>query len=97
MANELNWLRSKATHYQTETMIITPDEAITAECQPGTYKIERFVFTGTVPYRMARALAGCKDLINTDSEIEVLHLGTGYRGGEGQCRYYRSVYTLVGA
>jgi len=95
MANELNWLRSKATHLQTETMVITPDEAATAECQPGTYQIERFGFSGTIPFRMARALSGVS-LIKTDAEHEVLHLGNGYRGGEGQCRYYRTTYTLVG-
>jgi hypothetical protein len=95
MANELNWLRSKATHLQTEIMIITPEEA-GAECEPGTYQIERFGFTGTIPYRMARALSG-SDLIRTDAEQEVLHLGNGYRGGEGQCRYYRTTYTRVGA
>lgn len=95
MANELNWLRSKATHLQTETMVISADEAATAECHPGTYQVERFGFAGTIPYRMARALSACKDLIKTDSENEVLHLGSGYRGGEGQCRYYRTTYTLV--
>lgn len=96
MTNELNWLRSKAQHIQTDTMTITPEEAIAAECQPGTYRIERFAFRGTIPIRMARALRGTKELINTETETEVLRLGTGYVGGEGVCQYYRSVYTLVG-
>lgn len=96
MANELDWLRSKATHQQTEMMVVTADEAVAAECQPGTYKIERFAFTGNVSFRMASALSGSK-LIQTETESEVLHLGTGYRGGEGQCRYYRSTYELIAA
>jgi hypothetical protein len=96
MTNELNWLRGKAKQTQTDTLVITPDEAIAAECQPGTYRVEYFAFRGTVPYRMARALVGSK-LTNTETESEVLHLGNGYRGGEGQCRYYRTVYTLLAA
>jgi hypothetical protein len=95
MANELNWLRDKATPLPTETMTISQDEAVSAGCEAGTYKVERFSFAGTIPFRMARALRGCKDLINTDSENEVLHLGTGYVGGEGWCRYYRTTYTKV--
>lgn len=95
MTNEINWLRGKATHLQTETMIITPAEAAASECEPGTYQIERYGFTGTIPYRMARALSGCA-LVKTGSEHEVLHLGSGYRGGEGQCRYYRTTYTWMG-
>jgi hypothetical protein len=96
MANELNWLRSKAKQTQTDTLIINADDAAAAECQPGTYRVEYYAFTGTVPHRMARALAGSK-LISTETESEVLHLGNGYRGGEGQCRYYRTVYTLLAA
>jgi hypothetical protein len=95
MANELNWLRDKAKLIQIDTLIISGDEATAAECQPGTYRVDYFAFVGTIPYRMARALSGSK-LINTESENEVLHLGNGYRGGEGQCRYYRTIYTLVG-
>jgi hypothetical protein len=95
MANELNWLRSKARHLQTEMMIVTPNEAETAECQPGTYQIERFGFSGTIPVRMAKALQGCTDLIKTDAKNEVLHLGNGYVSGQGQCRYYRTTYTLI--
>jgi hypothetical protein len=90
----LNWIRSKARHTQTELMVVSPDEATAAECEPGTYQIERFVFEGFIPFRMARALSGAT-LTKTDAEHEALHLGTGYRGGEGACRYYRSIYTLV--
>ena len=97
MATELDWLRRKASHLQTETMVITEDEAIVNECRPGTYRIERFGFTGNVPFRMARALQGCKVLIKTDAETEVLHLGNGYRGSECQCRYYRTTYEMVEA
>jgi hypothetical protein len=88
-ANELDWLRSKATHLQTETMTVSAEEATSAGCAPGVYTIERYGFTRTVPFRMAKALSGSK-LISTESESEVLHLGTGYRGGEGKCRYYRT-------
>ena len=94
MSNELDWLRSKARHSQTETMLISPEEAATLECKAGAYKIERWMFEGSIPARMARKLRGVK-LINTETEHEVLHLGTGYVGGEGRCRYYRSTYTLV--
>jgi hypothetical protein len=95
MANELNWLRSKARHIATETMVVTEDQAIDG-CLAGTYQVERFAFEGTVPYRMARALSGSK-LTSTDTENEVLHLGNGYRGGEGLCRYYRTTYSLAAA
>lgn len=94
MANEIEWLRNKAKFLQSEIMIVTPDEAIAAECLPGNYQIDRYGFTGTIPFRMARALSGAK-LVKTDVEQEVLHLGTGYRGGEGMYRYYRSVYKLI--
>jgi hypothetical protein len=95
MAGELDWLRGKAKHLETELMVITVEEAVTAECEPGTYRIERYGFTGTVPVRMARALRG-SDLIKTETENEVLHLGNGYVSGQGQCRYYRTTYTLEG-
>ena len=62
--------------------------------ETGVYAIERFSFEGTIPYRMARALSGSK-LVSTDLEHETLQLGTGYRGGEGACRYYRTVYSRV--
>ena len=96
MANELEWLRSKATHTQKDTLIITPDEAAKAECEPGTYEVNIYSFKGTIPFRMAHAISGSK-LINTETVHEVLHLGTGYRGSEGVCRYYRTVYTKVAA
>jgi hypothetical protein len=96
MANELDWLRAKAKHQETEMMVVSAEDAVAAECEPGTYRIERYGFTGTIPVRMARALRGCKDLVKTDSENEVLHLGNGYVSGQGQCRYYRTTYTLNG-
>lgn len=95
MANELNWLRSKATHRQTEMMTISAEEAAAAECAPGTYQIDRFVFSGTIPVRMARALQTCVGLVKTDNENENLRLGNGYISGQGQCEYHRTVYTLV--
>lgn len=97
MANELDWLRAKAKHVQTDTMTITPDEAAeVGDCEPGEYRIERYAFEGNIPFRMARALRGI-ELIKTDTESEVLHLGNGYRGGEGICRYYRSTYERLTA
>ena len=96
MANELNWLRGKARQTQTDLLVINAEDAAIAECQPGTYRVDYFAFEGTIPYRMARALSGGK-LISTETETEVLRLGNGYRGGEGQCRYYRTVYTLTEA
>jgi|HubBroStandDraft_2_1064218.scaffolds.fasta_scaffold183240_2 hypothetical protein len=89
----LEWLRSKATHQETYTLLITPEEATKAECEPGAYEAVRVGFAGTIPVRMARSLRGAK-LVNTETENEVLHLGNGYVGGEGQCRYYRTTYTL---
>lgn len=96
MANELNWLRSKAKHLGTETMVVTPAEASEAECEAGTYQIERFGFSGTLPVRMAKALRA-SELTKTDTENETLRLGNGFRSGLGQCEYYRSVYTRVAA
>ena len=92
MAHEIDWLRGKLQVTQTEVMIVTPAEAAEAECEAGTYNIVREAFAGTIPYRMARALSGVA-LVKTDAVSEVLHLGTGYRGGEGRCRFYRTTYT----
>jgi hypothetical protein len=93
MANELGWLRAKARLTQTDTMVVTEARAIDG-CPAGTYKIEFFAFKGIIPYRMAKALRGSK-LINTETENESLRLGNGYRGGEGHCEYYRTVYERV--
>lgn len=95
MANEINWIRERATKYSTTTMIVSPEEAKDVEIQPGAYRVENFSFVGTLSFRMAKALSGVK-LINTDTEHETLRLGTGYRGGEGKCEYYRTVYTFLG-
>ena len=96
MANELNWLRNKATKYATEVLVVSEDDAEASGIAAGEYTVERFAFEGFVSYRMARALSGSK-LVSTDLEHEALQLGTGYRGGEGSCRYYRTVYSRVAA
>ena len=93
MANELNWLRANAKRYESETMTIVPSEAAEVGIVAGEYAVERFSFRGIIPFRMARALSGAK-LTNTDMEFESLRLGTGYRGGEGVCEYYRTTYAL---
>lgn len=95
MANELDWLRSKARKVAEDVLVITPDDAARiGDVEAGSYRVEYFQFEGTISYRMARALSGSK-LISTDTEHETLRLGTGYRGGEGACFYGRAIYTLL--
>lgn len=93
--NAIEWLRSKATT-TVDTMVIAADEA--TDAAPGTYKITRQHFSGTLPTRMAyevRKLA--PTLKTTDTEIEQVRIGGQYRSDFGRCEYWHTTYELVGA
>lgn len=95
MTNAIEWLRSKATT-TTDTMVITPEEA--TDCAPGTYRITRQHFSGTLPTRMAyevRKLAST--LKTTETETEQVRIGGQYRRDFGRCEYWHTTYELVAA
>jgi len=95
MNNAIEWLRSKAT-VTTDTMTVTPEEGAVSECAPGTYRITRLHFRGTLPYAMVRDLRSAK-LTKTETVNEVLQIGGQYRSQYGQCEYFHTTYELVGA
>lgn len=97
MANEIEWLRSKAKLSTTDTLIVSPEGAAEAGIEPGEYAARYYAFTGTLPFRMVAALRGFTGLENTETVSEVLRLGTGYRGGETACEFYRTTYTKKAA
>ncbi len=88
MTNAIEWLRSKATT-TTDTMVITPEEA--TDCAPGTYRITRQHFVGTLPTRMASTLK------TTETETEQIRIGGQYRSDFGRCEYWHTTYELVAA
>ena len=78
----LDWLRNKATVFQTETLEFDGD----------TYTVVRYSFSGKIPDKMVfRLKKELKDLVNTELEHEQVFLGHGSSFGE--CKFYRVVYT----
>lgn len=97
MANAIEWLRSKAAT-TVEMMVITPEEAAATPdgAAPGTYKVTRQYFSGTLPARMAhevRKLAST--LKNTETVMENVRIGGQYRSDFGRCEYWHTTYELV--
>jgi hypothetical protein len=93
---ELEWLRSKAALTTTSVLTVSDEQAAESGIEAGDYEARYYAFEGTLPFRMVSALRGTKALENTDTVSEVLRLGTGYRGGECACRFYRTTYTRAG-
>ena len=83
--NALDWLRNKATPVPAEEI----------EAEGVKYRIERKVFRGNLPFRMAKELRGCKGLIKTETVNEVLLLGGQYRSQAGQCEFFHTEYVRV--
>lgn len=89
----LNWIRNRTQPAYNDVMVVT-DEQATDDCPAGTYDIVSVKFEGMLPYRMMQEVKrSVRDLINTETEVEVLRLGNGYVSGQNICRYSRTTYT----
>lgn len=93
----IDWIRSKAAPLPIEFLTVTEAES-SADCAVGTYRIETFVFRGTVPFRMKGELraTGAGRLERNAAVHELLSLG-GAGGKSESCKveFYRSVCTRV--
>lgn len=92
--NALEWLRSKATT-TFDSMTVSAEEAALNGGAPGTYKITRQYFKGTLPARMAFEVRKSMHLlVNNDNEVERILIGGQYRGDFGRCEYFHTTYEL---
>ena len=91
----LDWIRSKAKEIEIDYLDLEPEYA-TEETPAGRYEIRRWLFNGTLPYRMKKELASqLEQLATTETETEVVTFPGQYRSNNTRAVYTRTVCRLM--